>query len=722
MAGGAQRSPSQRPLQRLWRNIRLIVLLLIVVIAMTVILLLPMMPSRASVNLNVGDIVQEDIIAPRDVTYVSQIETEAARQEALASVEDIYDPPDSRVGRAQVRRARQMFDFIEVVRMDPYVDGEQRMDYVHAIPDLVMDDPYAETLLNASDSEFEQVEREIVSLIEETMSGTLTEQQVAGEIRELELRVSTDLPETLIPVSVTIAGDLIRPNSLLNTTLTSEAQEQAVANVPDIRISFQEGEVVARAGEPVTELDLEALDNLGLLDVTLTINQVGSAFLLSLLSCLLIAFFIVTLRTQWLEQPGQLYLLGLLLLFFVLGAQVMVPGLQSFAYLFPLAALAMAVTSLYGTVFSSLIGLVVAALIGYLTNSVELMLFYAVSVLLAAGSLRNTARLNGYFISGVVAAFGSIAVLLIFRLPDVVEPVRLAQLISVTLLGGLLSAGLALVILFLVGNLTGMVTGLRLLDLSRADQTLQRQLQRSALGTYQHSLSVATLAESAAEAIGADALLTRVGCLYHDMGKMNNPAFFGENRVEGGMDPHKGLSPLASARIIIQHVTDGAKILQRHRLPPAVVDFAREHHGTMPVLFFLANAREEASDAGVDLDEAEYYYPGPIPQTRESGIVMLCDACESATRAARPTTSEQIEEIVNRIIDQRLEYNQLDESGLTLQDIRIVRESIIRTLKGMYHPRVQYPASVMKSRAEQMTGESGDGEVEEAKEPDKEGS
>jgi cyclic-di-AMP phosphodiesterase PgpH len=247
------------------------------------------------------------------------------------------------------------------------------------------------------------------------------------------------------------------------------------------------------------------------------------------------------------------------------------------------------------------------------------------------------------------------------------------------------------VLLFVIGNITGITTSIQLIDLMRPDHPLQRKMQKEALGSYQHTLSVANLVEAAAEAIGANTLLARVGTLYHDVGKSANPGFFVENRGDNQSNPHEGLSPLASARIIRAHVQDGVRLARKNRIPPQIISFIPEHHGTTPIAFFLNLARQEAQDQGIHLDESEFYYEGPIPSSREAAILMLADGCESAVRANRPSTEDEIEAIVSRIIQQRIDQHQLDDSNLTLTDIRRVRDSFVRTLRGMYHPRVKYP-------------------------------
>jgi putative nucleotidyltransferase with HDIG domain len=684
--------PSEQ-LVRFWRVVYSLLIALAFVAVTVLVLLFPILPSR-QYDLQPGNLAAEDIHAPREITYTSTIETQAAREAARASVAEIYDPPDPRIGRQQVRKARLIMDFVQDVRADPFADLDLKLEYLRQITALPPDLPpeVTTTLLSISESQFEQVEGEVVSLVEEAMSGTVREGHITAVTDQLELKVSPELPEDLIPLSVAVSRNLVVPNSLLNADATEVAKKEAEDAVPEIKQTFLAGEVVVRAGEPVDDLDLEALKVLGLATSQLTWKDVASAILISLLSVVATAVYLAVFDPEWADQPRYLLLIGVLTLIFLVVAQIMVPGQRLTAYLFPAAALSLALTEIVGIEFGSLVIILLAILAGFMADrSLEMTVYLGLSGAMAAGGLRRGGRLNSFFLAGIYTAIIGAGVLMVFRLPVGTDSVRLAQLLLMSLLNGLLSAGIALVILYVVGSVIGVTTSLQLVDLMRPDHPLQKRLQQEALGTYQHTLSVANLAEAAAEAIGANSLLTRVGTLYHDIGKMSNPGFFVENRTEGGTNPHDRLSPLTSARIIKAHVADGVDLARRHRLPPEVTAFIPEHHGTMPILFFLNKAREEAAEANTEVNESDYCYDGPIPQSRETAILMLADGCESAVRANRPTETKEIEAIVMRIIQQRLDLHQLDMSGLTMTDITTIKDTFVRTLKGMYHPRVRYP-------------------------------
>jgi putative nucleotidyltransferase with HDIG domain len=204
-------------------------------------------------------------------------------------------------------------------------------------------------------------------------------------------------------------------------------------------------------------------------------------------------------------------------------------------------------------------------------------------------------------------------------------------------------------------------------------------------------LQVANLAEQAADQIGADPLLTRVGALYHDVGKTVNPAFFIENQVSGSPNPHDNLDPETSAEIIIRHVTDGLELAGNYRLPRRIQDFIAEHHGTMLTRYQYVKAVEAAGGDEALVDKSKFRYPGPSPRSRETAILMLADGCEARLRAERPESREELRSLIKEIVDNRLTGGQLDKTDLTLSNLDIIIDSFTTTLRGIYHPRIEYP-------------------------------
>jgi putative nucleotidyltransferase with HDIG domain len=242
-------------------------------------------------------------------------------------------------------------------------------------------------------------------------------------------------------------------------------------------------------------------------------------------------------------------------------------------------------------------------------------------------------------------------------------------------------------------------TSLQLLELGRPTHPLLSELLMKAPGTYHHSLMVGNMAEQAAQAVGANPLLARVGAYYHDIGKMLRPYFFAENQTNGE-NPHDRLDPETSAQIITSHVKDGLQLAKKYGLPNEIQDFIPQHHGTAMSSYFYHQACAQ-NGGSPQADKTRFRYPGPRPRTREAAILMLADEAEAASRANRPRSVEEIDELVDGLIQNRVRDGQLDDSDLTLRDLQKVKETLVAVLQGSYHPRIKYPEDNLAEKGEE---------------------
>jgi cyclic-di-AMP phosphodiesterase PgpH len=308
----------------------------------------------------------------------------------------------------------------------------------------------------------------------------------------------------------------------------------------------------------------------------------------------------------------------------------------------------------------------------------------------AAGvfAVRNAERLSHFLLGGLVVSISVMLTLAATWLVDPNNQVRdLPWLVLAAGINGGLSAFLSAGIFVTLGSLFGVTTRLQLLEMSQLSQPLMLRLQDEAPSTFQHSVIVANLAEKGAHVIGADSLLARVGCYYHDIGKLSRPGFFIENQF-GGANPHDALDPSDSARIISDHVNDGIALARQYKLPDKVAAFIPEHHGTRLVSYFYRQAAEQDPM----IDPESFRYPGPKPQSRETAISMLADSSEATVRSSPDHSAENIDRLVDEVFTERLSEGQLDESDLTLRNVRDLAASFKATLRAVYHPRIEYPA------------------------------
>lgn len=645
--------------------------------------------SRPHVQVTVGQPAVEEVIAPYSKTFTSVVLTNQKRQQAAAAVPDTYTPLDLTIGRRQSTEARAVFNFIEVVRADSLAEPALKQSYIQAIEGITIQPETAQELLSLSNDEFNDVEDDVLRIIEEVMRQEIREDGLSEVRRELRRYASFELTPLQERIVTTLASQFIVANSFYDDEATEQERAKAAAAVADEEVSVIQGMRILRVGDIVDEADMEMLAQFDLIEQETSWGEVGSAVMISLLCVIILTLYWHHFFSQLYDASRYLFILGILLLFFLLIAKLLL-AVPQLIYLFPAAALAMLLAVLLDARLAIVVTAIVGLAIGFIAqNSLELAVYTIAGGTMAVLTLHDPQRINALFRAGLLASLGQIAVILLFRLPHQFLASEIVELLLVALANGVLSASLALAGFFLIGSLFGIMTTVQLQDLSRLDHPLLQELLRRAPGTYHHSIMVANLAEQAAERIRANSALVRVGAFYHDVGKMTRPPFFTENHE--GVSPHDSLDPHSSARIIMAHVTDGLEMARRYRLPNRIRDFIAEHHGNRVVKSFYMKAVEAAGGDPAQVDINRFRYKGPRPRSRETGIVQLADAIEATSTALRPSTEADIEKLVTSLIDDHLRENQLDNSGLTLGDIQKLKESFIDTLKGRFHVRVRYP-------------------------------
>ncbi len=644
-------------------------------------------------SLKVGDTAPQDVRSPVSLApYASQVLTDQRKAEVRAGVPDVYFPPDPAVSRQQSDLAQAILDYVDTVRRDPYGTPQQKMLDLEQIRDLKLNEDVIQYLLGLDDVQWIDVRDQITSVLERVMRGEIRNDTLQSVVTQLPIQVSVRFKEEEVNFITAIIEGLIRPNTRLNEAATEAAREQAVADVM-VHRSFERGQIVVRAGERIDEAAIEAFQKLGLMESSSRrVQEIVRSLMSAITTMVLTGLYIARFKPSLFVSSRFVLLLAAIFIVILMGARV--AGGAGQIYLYPTASLAMLFVALAGAEVAVIGTFGMASLIGLMQgNSLEMALLVGVGGIMATLTLRRPERMNGYFLPGVLVALTNVAVVVIFFQGDttmLVADVGLLERVVYALLNGILAATVALGGIYVVTVLFNLPTGLKLVELSQPNQPLLQRLLREAPGTYQHSLQVANLSEQAASAIGANADLVRVAALYHDVGKMLNAPFFTENQIEG-VNPHDTLNdPARSAAIIISHVTDGDKIARQYRLPSRIRDFILEHHGTQ-VLHFYQQALARAG-SNEEVDEEQFRYPGPAPQSRETAILMLADSCEAAVRSRKPTKKQDIVETVGQIVESKAKAGQLDESGLTLNDLRTIRRVFVDMLQAVFHPRINYPS------------------------------
>jgi putative nucleotidyltransferase with HDIG domain len=680
------------------RTLRVLMFCALLIVALTFILSFQFIPSR--VRLQVGDVSPQDIRAPSRITYQSEITTEEAKERAEAAVEEIYYPTDASIARQQLEHVTQIFDYIDAVRHDVYATPETKVALIEAIPDLQLSPTAINDTIQFDDDSWELVSQEVLSALRDEV---LPQEIRPGDVEDVKSQVHTfvslELPEDDAVLVEAWLRNFIVPNTFPNYEATEEARAEARAAVEPVYVTLEEGEIIVREGEVTTPLAWEALGKLGLRQPQIGWRDIAVRILLTSLLVFILALYLVYLHPTFWDSWQDMLLVSLLAALAVLAAQLMIPGHVVLGYLFPLAATSMLLTALVDTEIAIVVTMLLSLIVGFIAGgSLEFVLYAFAGGAVASLRLWRIERLNAFLWAGVYVALSNLSVILLFRAAEQDHDLLgTLQIAGASVANAVLAMSLTLGGFFLFSNVLHITTSLQLLELGRPTHPLLRELLLKAPGTYHHSLMVGNLAEQAAQAVGADALLARVGAYYHDIGKMLRPYFFAENQTDG-VNPHDRLDPQTSAQIITSHVQDGLQLAKKYGLPQEIRDFIPQHHGTALSSYFYQEALEQSTSPATTSDE-RFRYPGPKPQSREAAILMLADEAEAASRANRPRSVEEIEELVVSLIQARMEAGQLDESDLTLRDLQRIEETFTNVLQGVYHPRIKYPEDVEEDRS-----------------------
>jgi cyclic-di-AMP phosphodiesterase PgpH len=655
-------------------------------------LLLPYSILFQEAPLKEGDVAAQDYRAPRALTFDSEILTDRQRERVAAEVRPVYSTADPGVARKQLERLRAALSFITAVRADVAASPEQKLADLAALEDIHLDLETAQSILVLSNSRWEAISREAVVVLEQVMRTTIREDRLEEARTNVLTLISLSLSEAQASIVAELVSAFIAPNSLYNASLTELAQEQAVAAAQPVTRTFAAGETIISRGSVITDTDLEALSHFGLSQPELGWQDLTSAGTLVLV---VMAFLGIYLRTNpsLAQDIRRITMISILFMVFLITARLVVPGHTVIPYLIPIASYALVVSVLIGAKPALVSVFPLAILSTYdVSFSLELALYYVISSFIGVLVLGRGRRITSFFWTGLAVAASAAAIVIVYRLPQPeTDAVGLLTLVGASVIYGAASAGLTLLLQFFLAQLLGLTTALQLMELSRPDHPLLQLILRSAPGTYQHSLQVANLAEQAAERIGGDALLTRVGALYHDAGKIIDPICFIENQVPGNPNPHDELDPATSAAIIIQHIPKGLELARKYKLPRRLQDFITEHHGDLITRYQYTKALEAAGRDESKVDINDFRYPGPGPRSRETALLMLADGCEARVRADHPENEAELRELIKEVVDLHVKIGSLKNTDLTLQDLETIVDSFTTTLRGIYHPRIKYP-------------------------------
>ncbi|MDA3936110.1 MAG: HDIG domain-containing protein [Actinomycetota bacterium] len=650
----------------------------------------PLVIQTPPVGLFEGSPASRTYRANRTVQFVDEEATDAAGRQAVDSVQPVY-VFDNEVLTTARGDVAAFFDAVSSARQTHSTDITATLSAL--TPQIEMyDEATVITATSIDATSLAGAERAAEQLVTTVLSRRITEDQLEeSKAQMLESASSLPFSTSMREMIATVIENSLNPTVVLDPVATQAARDAASAEVAPIVIIKQAGENIVQKGEIVTADHLEIVRRLGQLEQGGSVGSLAALVLLAALLILAAGAYLWRYDREVYDRMKNLALIATLFVGMIWVTRLVLWFVPEWSlYVFPVPLAAMLATLLISAREGMLMAILTSlagVLLGFSSGgSVVAMLVWSIAAVVAMAFMTDRRQLFyvGAFLvtSGAVIAFTT-------TLASGVETRAALDAGVYGIAGGLASAVLGYGLLPFFEHIFGVTTDIRLLELGNPGHPLLRRLMVEAPGTYSHSVMTANLAESAAEDIGANPLLARVGAYYHDVGKIRRPGFFVENQSEG-INPHDNTAPSLSALIITAHVKEGLELAREHKLPEELTQIIEQHHGNSLVSYFYNKAKE--ADDGAN--EADFRYPGSRPQSREAALVMLADSCEAAVRALKKPLHPKVEATVRKIVDGKVGDGQLNDAELTLADIETIMKVYSKILVSMYHPRIEYPDQI----------------------------
>ena len=630
-------------------------------------------------DLRVGEIATTDIKASREV--VNTVETEAKKIEAIEKVGKQYSLQTDIQKNSQITLEEFFLNLKEAITTKDTESSNGNTTSKLQLEILNEDNPFDLTtseemyLLTLNEEQINKMYDVLLNAINDAYNISINEDST--ETLNKAIQIAQDVvynnynDEHIISISDKIINVLVKPNLFYDNEKTEEAQQEAAKNVTPV--VYKKNQTIVEEGKPITEAQIQALDELGLLN--------NSKFNISLYLALAIMVIIVMyIQNRYLKKyhkdiynnSSKLIMINIITIMTIVFARVF--SIAS-PYLIPLACTPILLTLLLNYRISLVVSITNIILMAVAVSfNIEIIILAIVSVIVGATFLKKMQQRNDIVYSCIYIAILngvmtlSISALVTSNLKEIL--LDTAFILVGSLLSGILSTGL----LPFFESMFDIVTNVKLLELSNPNNPLLKKLLMEAPGTYHHSV---------------------IGAYYHDIGKTKKPYFFKENQL-GKENPHDDITPELSKLLIISHVKDGLELAREYKLPKVIQDFIPTHHGKTLVKYFYLTAKNNAENPD-DIKEEDYMYPGPKPKTKEQCILMLADSVEAAVRSISNPTKEKIENMVDNIVKDKLSSGQLDDSQLTISDVKKIKKCFLKTLNGIYHERIEYPKDERKT-------------------------
>ncbi|WP_407941594.1 HD family phosphohydrolase [Metabacillus schmidteae] len=697
-----------------FKDYRFLHVLLYAILAIVLFVALYSNVKPETLDIELFTVSEETIYAP--TTVEDKVETERKRQEAYDSVEDQY-VLKKEISEKQVDLISSIFDTVIEVRKEvagtqdsTKMTMEKQVEEVQekltaSINSKIPGETFLPLLETTDDAEVVLAKDAVVTAVNNIMSKEIPIVQLTEAKKQVEEELQYTSMRTEINESATfLARFAITPNYVFDLEATEELRQSASDEVKEAQI--KQGQILVEENELINREIYRKLGLVGLLDDQQSMKPfLGLGIFVLLIISGVVYFF--EKKDSPISKKNNFLLLYCLIFAITILLMKIISLFQKIdythiGYIVPVAMGVMLVKLLLNerlAIWTSMIFAVCGSVIfnegvtGSFNFSIGIYyLFGCLAAVLFLGehNLRSKILQAGLFVAGI-NILALTAIMLIRN--GGYSNVEISSYFIMACVSGLVSSVLTIGFMPFFETGFGILSTMKLIELSNPNHPLLRKILTETPGTYHHSVMVANLSESACEAIGANGLLARVGAYYHDIGKTKRPQYFIENQMNIE-NPHNKLSAQLSKNIIIAHVTDGVDMLKKHKMPKEFIDIAEQHHGTTLLKYFYHQAKQ-SNDS---IYEEEFRYPGPKPQTKEIAIISIADSVEAAVRSMANPTPEKIEKLVKSIISDRLQDHQLDECDITLKELDIIAKSFCESLKGIFHSRIEYPELTKKQK------------------------
>lgn len=641
---------------------------------------------------------QKDIIAQKTLTVEDVKRTEQHKREVAQKIEPILVPAEDDFIKSNLDTIQN--SVLQIRKKS--TTQQEKIDELNILFDL-SDNPkkdfIIDFLLNVDEPSLKEAfDKASLTLVNILQKGITEKDYEKNNITNLiKSNLVTNISKRQVSVIAAMLEQVIVPNLVVDDAATEIAKMNAMDSVKPYKVTFQKGEKIVFEGEPVTRLKRDALREAGYNVYELNWQGILSVYILVLLVTMIFISYLKSFEKKFLE-PRFMSLTGILVILTCVVAVVLPTG--SSPYILPIPGViiisAIFLSPRISYLLTSLLLIILTVGMQYEAQFIIIFTILSLIGMITISRIRYTRRFDLIKVGFNLGVAGLLIMLSLYFIDKCLIDVSNDLIIKncfYIFTNGLVSSIVVLGASPLLESTFHIITPYGLAELGDHNQPLLKRLQMEAPGTYHHSLMVSTLCEAAAEAIGANPILARVGAFYHDIGKLKRPLFFVENQSYFSIEnPHNKLNPRLSKMVITAHPKDGLEIAKKNGLPSAICDFIMQHHGEGIAKYFYNQAVQEEGIENVK--EEQFRYTGPKPNSKETAILMLADAVESAVRAMKGATADEIENIIDKIIVERLNDGQLADSPLTLKDIKVIAMTFSRILRGMQHNRIKYQENI----------------------------